>query len=90
MQPGKQEKLVRLIFAHTSTIGIRETETKRYVLDRKTENVRTPFGDVRKKISCGYGVKKEKFEYADLAEIAGKQGKSIAEVKKMIEESKNG
>ncbi len=85
-----KEKLVRLIFAHTSTIGIRETETRRYVLDRKTEIIKTPFGDVRKKISCGYGVKKEKSEYADLAEIAKKQGKSITEVKKMIEESKNG
>ena len=85
-----KEKLVRLMFAHTSTIGIRETETRRYVLDRKTEIIKTPYGDVRKKISCGYDVKKEKYEYADLAEIAKKQSKSIPEIRKIIEENENG
>ena len=31
----KKEEIIRLIFKHTTTIGIRENRMRRYILDRK-------------------------------------------------------
>lgn len=81
-----REKLISLIFKHTSTIGIREAVTRRYILDRKTEIVNTPFGEVRRKISEGYGVTRSKYEYDDIARIAREKDLSPSEVKKQLEE----
>ena len=81
-----REKMVGLIFAHTTTIGIRETETRRYVMDRRIETVETEFGPVRRKVAEGYGVKRAKLEYEDLARIAAERGMSLEEVRRRIEE----
>ena len=50
----------------------------------KVVAVQTPYGEVQKKISSGYGVTREKYEYEDLARIAREQGISLAEVRKSI------
>ena len=80
-----KEKMIELIFKYTTTIGVRETETKRYVLERRIYSMETPYGEVRKKISSGYGVKRCKYEYEDLARIAREKNICIEEVKKLIE-----
>lgn len=82
-----REKIVGLLFAHTSTIGVREIETHRYVLNRKIETVDTPFGEIKRKISAGYGVKREKYEYDDIARIAKEQNLSLDEIRKRLEEN---
>ena len=83
---AKKDEIVKTIFKHTTTIGIRETVTHRYVLDRHMDTFVTPYGNVRCKTSSGYGVTRRKFEYDDLAKIAKEQGISIEEVKNMIKE----
>lgn len=75
-----KDEMVKLIFKHTTTIGIREAVSRRYTLGRSIENVQTQYGEVRKKISAGYGVAREKYEYEDLARIARQRGMSVAEV----------
>lgn len=79
-----KEKMVRTIFRNTTTIGVREHRCSRYTLKRSFETVQTPYGDVQKKLSSGYGVTREKYEYEDLARIAREQGLSLAEVRKGI------
>ena len=87
-RPEEKEKMVRLLFQHTTTIGIRELVFSRYVLDRKVETIDTSFGPVRRKVSSGYGVTRTKFEYEDIARIAREKGLSLAEVeKKILEDS---
>lgn len=81
----KKDEMAALIFRHTTTIGIRENISKRYTLKRFAETVQTPFGEVQKKISTGYGVTREKYEYEDLARIAKERGMSIGEVLAAIE-----
>ncbi len=81
-----REKMLHLIFKHTSTIGVRETPTHRYILNRRIETVETPYGKVRRKISSGYGVSRAKYEYDDLAKIASEQALGIEEVKKLLED----
>ncbi len=77
-------KMVEAIFKHTTTIGIRETEHPRYVLHRSIEEVETEFGSIRRKVSSGYGIKRAKYEYEDLARVARENGISIEEVKSRI------
>ena len=75
----KKEAMVRLLLKHTTTLGVREFPCRRYALSRTMEVVNTPFGPVRKKVSSGYGVRREKLEYDDLAKIAKEQNISLAE-----------
>ena len=81
-----REKIIALLFRHTTTIGVREAVTRRYVLDRRMEALQTPYGEVRRKVSSGYGVSREKYEYDDLARIAKEQNISLDEVKKRLED----
>lgn len=83
-----KDKMLRLIFEHTTTLGIRENISNRYTLARRLESIDTAFGRVRVKYSQGYGVSREKYEYEDLAKIAREQGISIDEVVKAIENSR--
>ncbi len=80
----EKEKLLQLMFRQTSTIGVRETICRRYTLTRRFEKVETPYGEIQKKISSGYGVTREKYEYEDLARIAREQNLSLAEVRKNL------
>ena len=64
---------------------MRETAAKRYLLDRRIEELRTPLGRVRRKISTGYGVTRVKYEHDDLERIAAQNNMSIEEVRKQIE-----
>lgn len=81
-----KEAMVRLIFRHTTTIGIREQLDRRYTLSRSTQIQETSFGPVRKKISEGYGVQRVKYEYEDLAGIARKEGKSLSQVLSLLKD----
>lgn len=82
-----KEALVRAMFRYTSTIGIRETSTRRYVLDRQLKTVETEFGPVQLKTSRGYGISRSKYEYEDLARIAREKGLSLEEVLDRISRS---
>ena len=82
-----REKMLELIFKHTTTIGVRETVAKRYVMDRSAQVLNTPYGEVRKKQSSGYGASRCKYEYEDIARIAREKNISIDEVKKLIEDA---
>jgi uncharacterized protein (TIGR00299 family) protein len=79
-----KEKIIGSLFKYTTTIGVREAVTHRYILNRKIETVQTPYGEVRRKVSSGYGVSRSKYEYEDLARIAKEQKISLDEVKKRL------
>lgn len=79
-----RETLLRLIFRHTTTLGVRESTESRYTLSRSEEIKQTPYGEVHIKHAEGYGVTRKKAEFEDLAAIARETGKSLQEVKKEI------
>ena len=83
-EEAEKERFVGLIFKYTTTIGIRETISERYILDRCEESLDTPYGKVRRKKVSGYGVERYKFEYEDLSRIARGQGISIAEARELV------
>ncbi len=80
-----REKLLRLLFRHTTTLGVREQVMNRYTLDRRIEMVETPFGPVRRKVSEGYGVTRSKWEYDDLARIATETERSLEDIRKELD-----
>ena len=82
---GDRERMAESIFRHTSTLGIRVQPVQRYTLDRTIETVSTALGPVRKKISVGFGIRREKWEYEDLAKLAREKDLSIEQVIKIIE-----
>lgn len=76
-----------LIFRHTTTLGIRRIWCERSVLSRRFEQLETPWGTVRKKLSYFPGHKevlREKLEYEDLVGMAQQTGMSIAEIRRRI------
>jgi len=76
---GLKDKIVSLIFKHTTTIGIRENICRRYTLQRESTEVKTKYGNVRIKTANGYGAKKSKPEYDDIAKIARENNISLQE-----------
>lgn len=82
-----RDRMIRLIFTHTTTLGVRENISRRYTLTRRQETVETRYGAVRKKVSEGYGVTRMKYEYEDLARIARENGLSLAEAAKEAAEA---
>ena len=77
--------VLKALFRHTSTIGVRESALRRHVLDRQIETVDTAYGAIHVKTSAGYGVTRRKWEYDDIANIAREKGTTLAEVRRRLE-----
>lgn len=81
----KRDEMLRCIFKHTTTLGVREYVCNRYNLTRSIDTVQTEYGAVRIKKAEGYGVKRSKAEYDDIAKLARKNDTTIAEIRKATE-----
>ena len=79
-----KQKILETIFKHTTTLGVRENISNRYFLERNIETINTEFGEVHIKRAEGYGIKRQKIEYEDLAAISRKTGLSIDEIQNKI------
>ncbi len=86
--PEQRQEMIRLLFLHTTTLGVRESTQSRCTLNRRTGELKTAYGSLSCKISEGYGVTRCKPEYEDLAKLAREHGCSIAEIRAKAE-SKN-
>lgn len=70
-KPEDADKLAQIIFAETTTLGVRRRQENRHVLARKWQTVSTRFGDVRIKIASLNGtVSSYAPEYEDCRRIA--------------------
>ena len=73
-KPEAAENLAQIIFAETTSLGVRWREEKRQVLSRKWQTISTHFGDVRIKIASMNGtVTGYAPEYEDCRRIAAEQ-----------------
>ena len=80
-----KEKMIALIFKHTTTIGIREYTCRRHALKRSFRTLENDLGKVTVKRSEGFGTVREKMEFEDLAKIANEKGMSLEEVKNIFQ-----
>jgi len=80
-QPRAEQELSSIIFAETTTLGIRRLLLERFCLDRETVQVDTPFGRVRIKVAkLGQGIINLAPEYEDCHRLALETGKPLKEV----------
>ena len=86
-EPADREKLVRELFAHTTTLGVRENRLQRYKLARRCDSVEVDGARVRRKVSTGYGVRRAKYEYEDLAAVAADKGLPLESVRALAEQA---
>lgn len=83
-KPQQRDEMVRAIFRHTTTLGVRETLCRRYVLRRENRTVSTPYGTVHVKHAEGWGAEREKAEYEDLRRICHDADLTLAEARELI------
>ena len=74
-----RDEILRNIFLHTTTLGVRENVCNRYTLRREIEARDTADGEIRRKTASGWGTRRDKYEFEDLARIAREKGISLAE-----------
>ena len=82
----QRDTLLRCFFENTATLGVREQRLGRHTLNRRTETVDTSLGTVRVKYAEGFGVRRHKIEYEDLAAVSRREGISIREARSIVEE----
>ncbi len=80
-----RERIAGLIFRNTTTLGMRVYHCERMILERSEKTLHTEFGDVRCKEASGYGVVRSKLEYDDVRRLAKSSGRSIREIRNIIE-----
>lgn len=81
----QKDALLRCIFENTTTLGVREEAMSRNTLVRHTETLDTPLGALRVKRAEGFGVRRHKIEYDDLAAIARRESISLAAARESAE-----
>jgi pyridinium-3,5-bisthiocarboxylic acid mononucleotide nickel chelatase len=80
-KPNDADVLTQIIFAETTTLGVRRREEVRRTLARRWENVRTPWGEVRIKIASMNGtVTNYAPEYEDCRRLAAEHHVPLKQV----------
>jgi len=81
-RPEDRERLAQIVFAETSTLGLRIQEVERRIQERRVITVETVFGPIRGKIAGGKTEGEATFapEYEDCREIAARTGTPLREV----------
>ena len=79
--PAARDELTSIIFRETTTIGVRYREMTRECLERETQTVKTPFGDVRFKVARRDGdILNASPEFEDCVNLANRHGRPIKEI----------
>jgi uncharacterized protein (DUF111 family) len=80
-RPEDRERLSAILFAETTTIGVRYQEMFRECLDREFESVETPFGAIRVKVARRAGrILNAAPEFDECARIASERSVPIKDV----------
>lgn len=85
----ERQKFEKLLFKHTTTLGVRSAAYARSKLSRSEETIETSLGTVRVKTAQGAGLTKRKPEYEDILRIAKTQGISFSEALQTISNEMN-
>ncbi len=86
-----KDSLLEVIFAESTTIGVRETAVLRHCLERKEAKVRTPYGVVRVKLALREGrAMNVQPEYEDCRTAAQKKGVALKLVMDAAREAARG
>jgi uncharacterized protein (TIGR00299 family) protein len=80
-RPADRESLTAILFAETTTIGVRHHEMARDCLEREIRSVETPLGAIRFKVASRDGrVLNAAAEFEDCARVAAERGLPVKDV----------
>jgi uncharacterized protein (TIGR00299 family) protein len=80
-RPAQTDALTAILFAETSTLGVRQQTVQRHCLARSSHTVQTPYGPVRVKVAAwGQDQAKAAPEYEDCRRLAELSGAPLREV----------
>lgn len=86
-RPSERLAVARVLFAHSTALGVRLSECERLVLERESRRVETPFGPIRvKRVRDPEGIWHVSAEYDDCKRAARKAGVSLREVVRVAED----
>ena len=80
------KELDAILFRETTTIGVRRYRVQRDILERRIEEVETPYGPAQVKICTFEGQEMRYPEYESVKKLAKEQGKAFSEVYREIKE----
>lgn len=83
-RPEDAAMMTQLMLRHTTTLGVRQTGCSRTTLERHIETVETAYGPIRVKVAEGFGIRKSKAEYEDMAKAAREHDVPLWEIGKHI------
>jgi hypothetical protein len=87
-RPSDRLPLVRVLFAESTAIGVRVSESDRIVLEREKLRVETPYGKIGvKRVRDPDGVPSVSAEYDDCKRAARKAGAPLRDVVRAAEEA---
>ena len=90
-RPGDADALTAILFAETSTLGVRRHMVTRACLARSSHSVETPYGQVRVKVArWGDRQVKAAPEYDDCRRLAESSGAPLREVYRAAERAAEG
>jgi uncharacterized protein (DUF111 family) len=90
-RPSDRMLLARVLFAESTAIGVRTSESERIVLEREELRVRTPFGVIRvKRVFDPDGRPMDSAEVDDCMRAAARFGVPLREVVRAAEEAARG
>ena len=79
-RPADEERLAKAVLRETSTLGVRVRRCDRYILSPSGRTVETAYGPMAVKMGRGFGIRREKPEYRDVARVAKEQGLPFQQV----------
>lgn len=87
-RPAERASLAGILFAETTTLGVRVTEMERLVLEREIRSVATPYGPIRVKIARdAAGRETASAEYEDCKAAALRAPAALREVVRAAEQA---
>ena len=82
------KELDAILFRETTTIGVRRYRVQRDILERRIEEVETPYGPAQVKICTFEGQEMRYPEYESVKKLAKEQGKAFSEVYRELKEKR--
>lgn len=80
------EKVNAILFRETTTIGVRRFPVEREVLERRIEEVTTPYGQAKVKVCLLEGKEMHYPEYESVKKLAKEQGMAYGDAYQMVKE----
>ncbi|NLL62789.1 MAG: LarC family nickel insertion protein [Ruminococcaceae bacterium] len=85
-KPEEEEELVKIIFKHTGSVGLRRRVSERIIMDREKTKVETPYGVVDANKFTYEDIEKISLEFDSVKKLAKKKNIGITGIYKNYKE----